>query len=148
PAALEADLRRRVPADRRGLAQAHGALDAVLLRAGRRQRSHVARLFDRYLDREQDASELPAHARFRLPADPAAATPLRRRRQPLRLVPSRQTFNAQALSASTCSVTASPTAAAREAGHSTVKRTSAASTVSDRRGPRKMVPVTLPRQTS
>ena len=72
PAAAEADLRRGLPADRRGLAQAHRALGAVLLRAGRHQRGDVARLLDRHLDRQQDVPELPADAGLRLPADTAA----------------------------------------------------------------------------
>ena len=59
-ASAEADLRRGVPADRRGLVEAHRALDAVLLRAGRRQRVVVARLLDGHLDRQQDVCELPA----------------------------------------------------------------------------------------
>ena len=84
PAAAEADLRRRLPADRRGLAQAHPALGAVLLRAGRDQRGDVARLLDRHLDRQQDVPELPADPGLRLPAGAAAQAPLGRRRQSLR----------------------------------------------------------------
>ena len=81
---LQADLRRRLPAHRRGLAQAHGAVGAVLLLPGGGQRGDVARLLDRHLDRQQDAAELPADPGLRLPADPAAAAPLGRRGQSLR----------------------------------------------------------------
>src|SRR5258708_1227744 len=99
------------------------------------------------------------------PDDPQAARkgfqeigPVAARRPPLRIFrpqsrhlgspnPS-QAFSAQALSASTSSVTASPTAAARVAGHSTLNRRPAVSTVSERRGPRKVPPTTLPGQAS
>src|SRR5471032_3414767 len=51
---------------------------------------------------------------------------------------------AHVLSASTRTVTASPTATARIAGHSALKRRPAASTIRVRRGPRKMPSTTLP----